>query len=309
MIGYFTSFRGVVKLIILILFILASTFLFADFECINELNSNSDFIFFIFSDNHGHALENAYFKRMDEIRVKSNARFAIGVGDHVKRHRNQPFLDLITDNQWWHDNFFPNIADGENEVFGSSQGDWGSGGELLKHVSFAVADSVYLRENGAEYYARMQVNDFTVHIIQLHFPDTPRNTSLSFRQESRDFLIKTLEDLKITQYDIVIVAAHSMSGFWHHLLSNEEQNILLSKADLILSGTSHIFDRVICPLNHEDGALILNPGSVTDPFFFSPPGFLQVNVLNNPVRLVVQFVDVRNEEYEIAPVEKRFIRK
>ena len=91
---------------------------------IEALNDISEFSFIIFSDNHGFATENRYFNRMDSIRVVSEAKFAIGVGDHVKRRRHRPFLDLLRDDEWWRDNFFPNIADGENETFGASQCDW-----------------------------------------------------------------------------------------------------------------------------------------------------------------------------------------
>jgi hypothetical protein len=245
---------------------------------------------------------------MDTFRSQSNTLFAIGVGDHVKRHRNRPFLDLMANDAWWHNNFFPNIADGENEVFGTSQGDWGSGGELLSHVSFAIADSIYIRENGAEYYALVRVGDIGIHIIQLHFPDTPMDVRISFRQDSRDFLINTLNSIVKNENDLVVVAAHSMSGFWHHLLSRDEQAVLLGKADIVLSGTSHAFDRIVCPIHGEEGALILNAGSVTDPFFYTAPGFIQVNVMREDRGFVLQYIDLRNEVYEMAPVELRFMR-
>ena len=145
------------------------------------------------------------------------------------------------------------------------------------------------------------INDFTVHLIQLHFPDSPPDVSVAFRQDSKDFLTTTLNSISKTQYDIIIVAAHSFSGFWHHLLSRDEQRVLLSKADLILSGTSHIFDRAADPLRGDRGALILNAGSVVEPFLFARPGFLQVNVLRNPTTIVVQFMDMRKNEYRLAP--------
>jgi predicted phosphodiesterase len=280
----------------------------ADLDCINELNASSEFSFIIFGDNHGYATENTFFSRMDAFRVQSNALFAIGVGDHVKGHRFRPFLHLIVSDEWWHNNFFPNIADGENELFGTSQGDWGSGGELLNYVSFAIADTVYFRENGAEYYALIKIGDFNIHIMQLHFPDTPMDVRVSFKQESRDYMIAKLNSITKSKYDIIIVVAHSMSGFWHHLLTAEEQRILLTKSDIILSGTSHVFDRVICPLNGEDGALILNAGSVTDPLFNSAPGYIQVNVLREPAGIMVQYIDLRNVVYQIAPTEYRFFR-
>ena len=177
----------------------------------------------------------------------------------------------------------------------------------IKQSRLCKSTHINIRENQAEYYAKIVINDFIIHLIQLHFPDMPPDVNISFQQESKDFMVATLNYINKTNTDIIIVVAHSFSGFWHQLLSQSEQKVLLSKADLVLSGTSHFFDRAIDPLFDDNGALILNAGSITDPFFFTSPGFIQVNVLKEPTALAVQFIDVR-KEYRLASNGFAFIK-
>jgi len=255
---------------------------------INDLSSSN---FIIFSDNHGLALNNQYFARMDSVRIKSKTDFAIGVGDHIKKNQAENFLEFITNNLWWHHHFFPGIADGENEFFGSSAEDWGSGKQLLNYLSFQRASEKKMSSNGTDYYALIQIEHLNIHLIQLHFPDAPSDVNLSFHQSSKDFLVTILQNINKTPNDFIIVGAHSYTGFWHHLLSDHEQKILFQKTDLVVSGATHIFDR-----NIEHGMnnlpLILNTGSVSMPFLFSSPGFLQVYLLKDKQGILVVFTDL-----------------
>ena len=275
---------------------------------IEKLNNLSEFNFFIFSDNDGNALDNQNFIRMNNFLKTSRAEFAIGLGDHIKKRKYKPFLDLIKNDEWWHNNFYPNIADGENEVFGESQADWGAGNKLFDYINTDNQNFIKFQDNQVEYYAVIPVKDYKIHLIQLHFPDQPQDVRVSFKQESKDFLIQTLNSIKKSKNDIIIVGAHSLSGFWHHLLSKTEQKILYGKADIILSATTHIFDRALDPFKGDNGVMIFNTGSLTDPFLFCPPGYVQVNVLKNPDAIVLQYLDVSKEEYKLATSGLAFIK-
>ncbi len=138
------------------------------------LDRTADFSFAIMSDHKGSAPANSpEMTRMVQWIRESGDRFVIGLGDHLCKRFKNPFLDFLAQNQWWHDNFYPNIADGENQFYGTGQGDWGAGGKLLDVVGISSRADVTVRENGCEYYARIPVGRFTVHLIQLHYPDQP----------------------------------------------------------------------------------------------------------------------------------------
>ena len=92
------------------------------------LDATADFSFAIMSDHKGSAPSNSpEMTRMVQWIRESGDRFVIGLGDHLCKRFENPFLDFLTANQWWQQNFYPNIADGENEFYGSGQGDWGLG--------------------------------------------------------------------------------------------------------------------------------------------------------------------------------------
>ena len=102
---------------------------------INQLDRDSVFSFAIMSDHKGLApVDSERFAKMAMWIEKSGDRFVVGLGDHLKIGRPNTFLDYIVKNQWWNKNFYPNIADGENEFYGGSQGAWGKGGPLLTHI-------------------------------------------------------------------------------------------------------------------------------------------------------------------------------
>lgn len=278
---------------------------------ISELDSLSLLNFTVMSDNHGYSTENLRFKKMFDFTKKANADFVIGVGDHVKPNNKNKFLELLREDEFWHNNFYPVIADGENEVFGKGQWDWGEGKELFEFINLESVKNkreVVFNENGAEYYVQLFIENITLHLIQLHFPDEPHDTGVSFKQESRDYMIEIIKAINKTKNDIIIVSAHSMTGFWHHLLSREELEILLDKADMLFSATTHIYDRALDPLYGDRGAFIFNTGSVCLPLLFSPPGYVKVNVLDKPRAIVLQYIDLNKDNYDFADEGFAFIK-
>ena len=278
-------------------------------KAINDLDKISEFEFAIFSDNKGDSSENSkIFSRMQKWIKQDNDKFVIGLGDHLKKGWNNSFLNFIKKDSWWNQNFYPNIADGENQYFGKSQADWGAGGKLFDYLKMDTNADVNIRKNGCEYYLKRQVGDFTIHLIQLHFPDEPKNTKVTFKEDSKEFMVKTLQSIKKTPYDIVIVGAHSRKGFWDNELNKEQLDVLMEKADLVLSATTHFFKRKIIKGHENDGPLFLNTGSITYPYMYSPFGYIQVNVLKYPNVLVLQYMNAANTKRELQPTGYAFIK-
>ena len=92
---------------------------------IEDLDSKAVFNFAIMSDHKGDSPSSSiHFANMVRWISESNARFVIGLGDHVKKGKKNSFLNFLHNNTWWHSNFYPNVADAENEFYGKSQADW-----------------------------------------------------------------------------------------------------------------------------------------------------------------------------------------
>jgi len=265
------------------------------FRDIGDLDGRAVFSFAIMSDNKG---DSPYSKREFAQMVKwineSGDAFVIGLGDHVKKGWRNDFLDFIHENTWWHRWFYPTVADGENEYYGKGQGDWGAGAPILDEVEMSSRPNVTLRKNGAEYYARVEVKGYTVHIIEVAYSDTPKDPSVAFTEDSRRYLISTLEGIQKGDKDIIILCAHS-PGSWIQVLSPERRRIVMEKADLVLSASSHYYQRIVPPGYGYTGALCLNTGSITYPSLDCPYGYLEVHVLGNPTRIVTQYQDARRE--------------
>src|SRR5690606_14499011 len=73
--------------------------------------------------------------------------------------------------------------------------------------------------------------------------------------------------------------------------SDEQKKIVYDKCDLILSGTTHYFERREIKERGDQGPLILNAGSVTNAKFGAPNGYIQVHILENPFAIVTQFIN------------------
>jgi predicted enzyme related to lactoylglutathione lyase len=282
----------------------------AGIKTIEDLNHAAVFQFAIMSDNKGDSGKNSrIFANMEKWLKESDTKFIIGMGDHVKIGWDNSFLQLIKNDVWWNTNFYPNIADGENEFFGTSQGDWAAGGKLLDYLKLSHYAKVEIRDNKAEYYLRRKIGEFTFHLIQLHYPDEPDTDSLAFRSDSKQFMTDKLRSIQKSDHDIVIVGAHSRTGFWFDMLSKEQQDVVLQKCDLVLSATTHFFERQQIDGYDREGPLFINTGSITYPTKYSPYGFVQIHVLKYPPMLVVQYIDASQEKAEIQNEHYAFIKK
>jgi hypothetical protein len=263
---------------------------------IQDLDSAAAFSFSIMSDNKGYSVENPHMYNCNKWIKEAGDSFILGLGDHVKDNRPNPFLDLIKNDSLCHNHFYPNVADGENEFWGKEQADWGSGSTLLDYVNLSSRKNVHIRENGCEYYA-VEVHDgINVHIIQLHYSDSPSDPTVAFNESSREYLMDVLNGIhKSLDNDIIVVLAHT--GAWVDQLSEERKLKLMNKADLILGATTHVFKRYhFLGEGVDTGAIALNSGAVGNS---SHNGFIQVHVLKNPTRMILQYQNTQNKSREL----------
>ena len=118
-------------------------------------------------------MNNIRMAKMNKWIKNADDAFVLGIGDHLQKNSENGFLPFLIRDEWWRNNFYPTIADAENEYFGTGQDDWGSGAKFLRILGVDKRANVKMNANGAEYYAQMNVNGITVHYIVLHFPDNP----------------------------------------------------------------------------------------------------------------------------------------
>ncbi len=274
-----------------------------------QLKAHTEFSFSVFSDNEGDSPAGMKsFSHMINWIKSDNDAFVIGLGDHVKKKGKDEFITFLHDNQWWQDHFYPCAADGENQYYGSSQADWGAGRAFFKEVSLQKRQSVTIRDNGVEYYARIPVKDWTVHLIMLHYPDQPPQDSIAFKSDSKAYLISTINSISKGKHDIIIACAHSQYGFWIDQLSPSQRKTVMEKCDLVLSGTTHFFSRKEVPGFEDHGALVLNTGSITRPLGYCPPGYLHVSVLQDGKTMVVQYSDASKGKETLQKGEYTFVK-
>ena len=269
-----------------------------DFSSIEELKTLSLSNFIIMSDNKGDSIEDKRFENMVNWAKDFSASFVIGLGDHLKINYENQFLGFLEKNEFWFNNFYPSIADGENEYYGESQADWGAGGKFLEFLKFSNRSNTILEANKVEYYSKFKAEDLTIHLIQLHFPDQPLDDKIAWPQSSRDYLIKTIKSINKSKNDIIIVGAHSIFGRWYQYLSEDEFKVVIENVDLGLSATSHIFEKYKIESYENKGTLFLNTGAVSRPRFPNGEGFVYVFVLDNPNRIVLQYLDPRKPSIE-----------
>lgn len=277
-----------------------TSFALHEINTIQELEELAVFSFAIMSDNKGDSPQNSPENaRMVTWIEQRHDQFVIGLGDHLKAGWENSFSDMIKENPWWNQNFYPNIADGENEYYGHSQADWGAGGKLLEEMNFSQHVNVEIRENGCEYYAKILVKGYTIHLIQLHYSDSPYDDELAFREDSRQYLQTTLQYIDKGSKDIIIAAAHSRTGFWIDILDEELRKNVMETCDLVLSATTHKFERKILTDYERSGALVINTGSVNYPAPLCYGGYVHVSVLEDPLRLIVQYINTEKEEMRL----------
>ncbi|MDO8587110.1 MAG: hypothetical protein Q7T82_08735 [Armatimonadota bacterium] len=274
------------------------------------LDRSAAFTFSIMSDNKGDSpASRQEFARMALWIKEADCKFVIGMGDLVKKGFRNDFLDLLKSDNWWHSHFYPCVADGENEYYGKGQDDWGAGAPILDTVDLRSRDGVTVRPNGCEYYAKVRVRSYTVHIVMPHFSDSPPDPAIAFRAESRQWMVDTLKSIKKGPRDIVVVGAHSISGSWIEVLSNNHRQVLIDKADLVLSATTHFWQKIDTKGHEWEGPLCINTGSVTYPAPGSKPGYVQVRVMDNPRWLVVEYVDCAAEKRAVQPAERCYVKE
>jgi len=252
------------------------------------------FSFAIFSDNTGDGLEKTEFSRMAEWIKTNSYPFVIGMGDHVKKGTKNGFVDFLKNDKWWQGQFYPTIADGDNEYYGKNQKDWGAGKELFSLTDIKSRINVKFNKNGVEYHAVISEKGLNIHFISLHYPDQPNNDSMAFKESSKEYMVEILKGIDKKENDIIIIGAHSRLGYWLDKLNAEQKKIVNEKADIVLSSTTHVFH--IFSENGDAGPLVLNTGSITRPRLWSSPGFISVDVYNDPLEIDASYIDCSKKE-------------
>ncbi len=273
-----------------------------------QLDSMSIFSFAIMSDNKGDALNKKEFERMNKWVKQTNVEFVIGLGDHVKRSWKNQFVDFLKEDKWWNTHFYPVIADGENEYFGKSQADRSKGKEFFDLTNIKERENVKFTEEGSEYYAKFEIKGYTIHFISLFYPDNPSNDSIAFPESSKEYLIGILNSIDKNDKDIVIAGAHSRTGYWLNDLSSTHEKVVLDKVDLILSATTHVF-QVFNSFGGEKVPLAINTGAITHSFLFCPGGYVQVNLVEEPTALVVQYINAEKKNRKLQNTYYSAVKK
>jgi len=273
---------------------------------IEDLDSISHFRFAIMSDNKG---DSPYVGNWGNDKEKSrlsmerlaawtrSSYFILGLGDHlVRSDGSDPFLDFIQNDPYWRVNFYPNVADGENQAFGTGQDDWGAGKEIFNYVDdFWGRNNVVGQGNGVDYYAFFKKGGFTVHVISLHYSDS----GPGLIEESRQFMEDKLTELaKIkTDKDIILVLAHSTGGDFvkNANFTSARKHLLLSTADLCVSATIHTFERYPdYNIQYPNGAVHYNSGAASQTG--STHGYMEMHVLDDPPRIAIQYINLEDND-------------
>lgn len=114
---------------------------------------------------------------------------------------------------------------------------------------------------------------------------------MAFPETSRAWMIETLQGIDKGDRDLIVVAAHSRVGSWDMVLSPERRRILLDKADLVLSATTHNFQAWVPDGFAGSAAVCVNTGAVNFPGYLTPNGFVEIHVLPSGA-IVGQYVDL-----------------
>ena len=254
-------------------------------DTVDEALGTAEFTFGIITDNQDHT-PHVYieFARADEwIKYTCGHSCMLGDGDHVGTPDAGFALFLQTD-WYWHNYFYPGVGDHDNSCYG---GGWGTGGAIFDEVDLYDRPWVSIRPNGCEYYAQIAIGDWTIHSIHVHFPDHPPDPAITFPEDSRQYLISTLQSITPGPKDIIICSAHSYLGYWVHHLTPERQEIVMETADFCIAGTSHKYERYVHPdYGETGGALNLNAGDMSVEY---PVGYLQCFVYDDPPRVLTAY--------------------
>ncbi len=276
---------------------------------VNQLDTEAAFSFSIMSDNHGaEPSSEIHMAKMNKWSRESGDEFIIGVGDQVSQDPDNDFTSYLVRDAWWYNHFYPTISDAENVYYGKGQSDWGAGGQMLKILNFQQKPNIEMRDNNTEYYTQIKVKEYTVHLIVLHYPDEPADIDIAFPADSRNYLINKLKSIQKGPQDIVIVSAHSRYGSWIDCLNAEQQKIIKTKCDLMLSGSTHYFERRKLDTFGDKGPLMVSAGSVNHARWGNPNGYIQVHVMKAPFALVVQYVNLDDNERKLQNAPFSFMK-
>ncbi len=269
-----------------------------------DLDAMAAYTFVLFGDQKGLGPGDEDMDRTIQWIADMKAVCAIGMGDHLTKGGGEGFLAFVAADPFWSTSFWPGVADGENEYYGASQGDWGAGGRILADCRVLERECVTVRENGCEYYAAIPTPSGTLHLVQAHYPDQPLNPMKAFPPASRAWMRSTIEGIEEREGDIVIAGAHSLMGDFLAALSPDDRAAIVAGADITISGTTHCFHRYDYG---PAGALALNTGAVGVPRG-CPSGFISVHVLPDPWRLLAQYVSTETETRELAPPDRAYLK-
>ncbi len=272
------------------------------FTTIDQLKEMSDFQFAIMSDNKGRATGLSDFAHMVNQIEDLDAEFVVGMGDNLENTGSMMFLDFVAGNLFWKNKFWPNVADGENQHYGSSQADWGEGREIFHAFDMFNRSDIDWPGFGAEmptkepasYAAHITVNGITVNVLQLTFSDQPYELSEAFQEGTRQFMEDQL-DARADKAgkEITVIGAHSKDGLWVDYLGSSRKAKVNELGDLALAATVHTYNH----FDHgETGILELNSAHVgaynaSD----DDSGFLSCFVIAEPLALVTMFTPSKSD--------------
>ncbi|NKB65845.1 MAG: hypothetical protein GKR89_02175 [Candidatus Latescibacteria bacterium] len=279
-------------------------------KSVADLDRLAGLHFAIMSDHKGDSpLSSVEFARMAAWTQQSKAAFVVGLGDHLKYPWENTFIDWIGGQPWWRQHCFLNVADGENEYYSPThrQSDYGAGAPLLNLLELD-ANAQIEQPNPSEYYARIPVGDYTVHLLQMHYSDQPEDAAVAFPEASRAWMMETLAGIDKGARDLVLVAAHSRRGSWDMVLNPPRRRTLFAKADLILSATTHSFKAWVPEGFADDSGVCVNTGAVNYTGWMTPNGYVEIHVLAASGALVGQYMDLGQTQRQLQPAPFAWVK-
>jgi len=292
-----------------IICILLANCLFAGVANIGELDDAAVFSFSIMSDNKGEAMNSSAFTDFYNWALP-HSEWVFGLGDNLEGG-SDTFDNFLGSDSYMRDKFYPNVGDGENQHYDGDQGTWGAGWEIFNEVNnFFNRSWVSFRplssdpdDRKVDYYAHfdnVKGSGFNVHLISLHYSDQYDGNMAGgdgFQEVTQAYCQSTLEAIEAggkTDKDIVIVLAHT--GSWQDSFDNNSayrEQLLCEVADFTCGASSHVFQRydILNEYGGANSAVHYNSGQCLENATGSTHGYVELHVLDNPPRLVVQYID------------------
>ncbi len=279
---------------------------------IKDLDRQTLFRFPLFSDNKGMSpLDSTPCQHLYDWGRDLKYPFYLGLGDHLKYKWKNTFLQFLKDNPDFANNFYPTLADGEDQFYSKKhyQGDWCAGKPLLNLIGLPNRANVHMHKHTCEYYATFPIEPTggTLYIISAHFPDTPADKpDKAFPEESRKWIIDTVKSIDKGKNDIIMVFAHSINGHFNQYFTKKQKKVMDGKVDFLIAATTHIYAHYTDKDFSENGPLILNSGQVIGPLILG--GYLEFSVLKPGDRVFVQYVGTNNDTRILASKDRRFLK-